>query len=112
MKAFRHTVFAIPLLFLVGCATEWRGATTTTDLAGHTICALHRLPLITDRAFVYDGCFLEAEAYARVRAHYPNPWQTGFSPTRVPKLPMRLTKLTYCQRCTDDYHAECKRRGM
>ena len=108
-----RTALAIALSCLgVGCATEWRGSETSIDSAGRTVCALHHVPLIRERVFVYDGFFSEVEVYARIRAHYPNPWPAGFSPTRVPKLPMRRTTVTYCQRCTDDYHAELRRRGM
>jgi hypothetical protein len=110
--AFRHIAFAIALLSFVGCATPWRGPHTSTDSVGHTVCALHHTPLTTERVFVVHGCWLEVEAYARIRARYPNPWPAGFSRTRVPNLPMRRTTLTYCQRCTDDYDAEIKRRGM
>jgi hypothetical protein len=103
---------AIVVGCLAGCATEWRGSDTTIDSAGRTVCALHHIPLITERVFVFDGFWSEPEASARIRARYPSPWQAGFSSTRGSELPMRRTTLTYCQRCTNDYHAEIKRRGM
>lgn len=80
------------------------------DSSGRRVCALHHLPLTTAKAYVYDGFFSEVEAYARIRARYPNPWQAGFSPTQVAGLPMRPTTLTYCRRCHEAFEVAVARQ--
>src|ERR1043165_9603213 len=52
---------------LTGCASEWRGPTTMVDSSGCDICALHHTPLKTEKVYVFNGCFQEIEAYARIR---------------------------------------------
>src|SRR5689334_9118187 len=95
------TALLSPLSMLTGCMTPWRGPTTTTDAQGRTVCALHHVPLRTRPAYVFDGCYLEVEHYARIRAHYPNPWPAGFDTTRSRDFSKRTT-VTFCDFCNRD----------
>jgi hypothetical protein len=91
------------LPILTGCMTPWHGPATTTDARGRTVCALHHIPLRTRMAYAFNGCFLEVEHSARIRAHYPNPWPAGFDTTRSRDCPNRTT-VTFCDLCNRDAH--------
>src|SRR3954462_2306414 len=94
----KRTIFAAALSALTARTTSWHGPTTVVNAQGQTVCALHHTPLRARTAYGFDGCFREVEDYARIRAHYPNPWPTGYHLTCSKDFPNRTT-IAYCDQC-------------
>ena len=89
-------------LFLVGCQTPWREGASVTSPSGQRLCAKHRVPLVTIRAYRAPPGYLVHEGsrpyYNVVGEHCPNhiPEHVSLRPASILRLP---TTIAYCPVC-------------
>lgn len=87
---------------LAGCATAWRGATTITTPSGQQLCALHRTPLATERAYAPEPGYcsgLLSEDYVRIIERFPNPWPSDAKRRYSSGWSSHPITVRYCERC-------------
>ena len=101
-----HAVFLAALL-LTACETTWREGASVTSASGQRLCAKHRIPLVTIRAYQApsgprDPAVLVHEAsrpyYNIVGEHCPNhiPEHVSLHPAWILREP---TAIAYCPVC-------------
>jgi hypothetical protein len=98
-------------LLFFGCRTTWPEGATVTSASGQRLCAKHRIPLVTIRAYQAptrgDKVYLVHDAdhpyYHIVEQYCPNhiPEHVALHPASILREP---TTIAYCPLCEKEFH--------
>ena len=113
MLAYRQVlaISASSLLF-GGCACQpWTGPKTVLAPTGQTLCAKHRVPLVTARAYRAreDACILMTPEWSRAAACFPNHISARTSLRSGGKVFITPTTIRYCPICERELDREADR---
>jgi hypothetical protein len=94
------------------CACQsWSGSARITDASGHTLCAKHRTPLITVRAYrASDAADVDmSHGYIVAARCFPNRVPYRVSLHAGPPIFVHPVTITYCPVCERELEEEAAR---
>ena len=98
----QSVIVVICVGLISGCSTPWHDGATIKTGDGKMLCAKHRIPLITVRAYTYPPKPLIAvdptEAWGKAADCYPNLWPF-YASEEASGGRTYPTKVSYCPQC-------------
>jgi hypothetical protein len=88
-----------------GCCTPWKGDARITLDNGTVLCAKHRIPLVTVRAYTFRDTatrryFINTnKAFGKAAACYPNLWPVGVFKEAPKDDTYSIISVSYCPQC-------------